>query len=96
VFTHAHIPLNNTHYDMPSPCGVDPPHELHLVRQNSAYFDFICTSQGRLPKIHFPMFVGGETPLKRSCCENYFEMYGVQSSLWVKVVSMHFERGAAH
>jgi hypothetical protein len=29
--------------------------------------------------------------LWRSRCERYFDMYGVESSIWVKVAVMHLE-----
>jgi hypothetical protein len=50
-------------------------------------------SQGRLPKLNFSMFFGEDPQLWHSRCENYFEMHGVESSLWIKVASMHFEGG---
>jgi hypothetical protein len=49
-----------------------------------------------LPKILFPMFVREDPQLWRSRCENYFEMYDVESNLWVRVASMHLEGPAAH
>jgi hypothetical protein len=52
-------------------------------------------SQGRLPKLNFSMFFGEDPQLWHSRCENYFEMHGVESSLWIKVASMHFEGGGA-
>jgi hypothetical protein len=51
--------------------------------------------QGRLPKLHFLMFSGDDPQLWRSRCEIYFDMYDVESSLWIKVATMHFEGAAA-
>jgi hypothetical protein len=51
---------------------------------------------GKLPKINFPRFEGGNPMLWQSCCENYFDMYGVDFSVWVKMASMHFDGLAAH
>jgi hypothetical protein len=56
--------------------------------------EFMHAHQGRLPKLNFPMFSGTDPQLWKFRCESYFEMYGVQKSLWIKVASMHLE-GAA-
>jgi hypothetical protein len=50
----------------------------------------------RLPKLHFPVFNGDEPQLWRSRCENYFAMYGVEPSMWVRVATMHLEGSATH
>jgi hypothetical protein len=42
-------------------------------------------------KITFPTFTGEDPQLWHSRCENYFDMYGVESSLWARVASMHFD-----
>jgi hypothetical protein len=52
-------------------------------------------SQGRLPKLNFPVFSGENLQLWRFRCENYFEMYAVESSLWIRVASMHLKGVAA-
>jgi hypothetical protein len=57
--------------------------------------DSLRANQGRLPKISFPVFSGEDPQLWRSKCENYFDMYGVESSLWVRVATMHLEGTAA-
>lgn len=48
----------------------------------------------RLPKFNFPVYDGETTKLWITQAEDYFDMYGVSSYLWVKVVGMHFN-GAA-
>ena len=48
----------------------------------------------RLPKFNFPTYDGETTKLWITQAENYFDMYGVPSHLWVKVMGMHFN-GAA-
>jgi hypothetical protein len=58
--------------------------------------DFGRFGQGRLPKLNFPSFTGDDPQLWKSHFENYFEMYGVQSPLWIKVATMHFEGATAH
>jgi hypothetical protein len=49
---------------------------------------------GKLPKVNFPKFEGYIPKLWQSR-ENYFEMYGVDPSVWVRVSTMHFEGPAA-
>jgi hypothetical protein len=56
--------------------------------------DFMRAQQGRLPKLNFLVFSGTDPQLWKFGCESYFEMYGVEKSLWIKVASMHLE-GAA-
>jgi hypothetical protein len=53
-------------------------------------------SQSRLAKIQFLVFNGKDPQLWRSCCKNYFKMYGVEFSLWVLVAAMHLEGPAAN
>jgi hypothetical protein len=48
---------------------------------------------GRLPKINFPKFDGENPRLWQSRSENYFDMYVVESDVWVWVATMHFEGG---
>jgi hypothetical protein len=51
---------------------------------------------GKLHKMNFPKFESDNPKLWQSRCENYLEMYTVDSSVWVKVATMHFEGPAAH
>jgi hypothetical protein len=46
---------------------------------------------GKMPKMNFPKFEGDNPKLWKSRCENYFEMYDADASVWVKVTAMHFE-----
>jgi hypothetical protein len=50
---------------------------------------------GKLPRLNFPKFDGDNPKLLKSRCENYFEMYSIEDSVWVKVATMHFEGAAA-
>jgi hypothetical protein len=61
----------------------------------SSYYVSVHTGQGKLPKMQFPVFNGEDPQLWRSRCESYFDMYGVELSLWVQVASMHLEGLAA-
>jgi hypothetical protein len=45
----------------------------------------------KLTKLHFPKFDGNNPKLWQAKCENYFDMYTVTPSVWVKVATMHFE-----
>lgn len=46
---------------------------------------------GKFPKLHFPVFEGENPKLWLSRCEDYFEMYRVDPSIWVKVAVMQFQ-----
>jgi hypothetical protein len=48
-------------------------------------------SQGKLPKLNFPVFSGEDPQLWRSRCENYFDMYSTEQSMWFRVAGMHVE-----
>jgi hypothetical protein len=41
------------------------------------------------------VFSGEDPQLWKSRCENYYEMYGVEESLWVRVALMHMEGAVA-
>jgi hypothetical protein len=51
---------------------------------------------GCLPKLQSPVLSGEDPQLWCSRCENYFDMYEVELSMWVRVASMHMEGSAAH
>lgn len=52
-------------------------------------------STSKLPKMNFPRFEGENPRLWKSRFENYFDMYAVETHMWVKVATMHFEGPAA-
>jgi hypothetical protein len=58
--------------------------------------DYVRASQACLPKLNFPVFSGEDPQLWKFCCENYFDMYVVESSMWINIMSMHLEGTAAH
>jgi hypothetical protein len=41
--------------------------------------------------MNFPQFDGDNPKLWQSRCEKYFDMYSTESSMWVRVASMHFD-----
>jgi hypothetical protein len=56
----------------------------------------VRASQRRLLKLNFLVFSGTDPQLWKSWCESYFEMYGAEQSLWIKVASMHLEGSVGH
>lgn len=52
-------------------------------------------SMGHLPKMHFPKFDGDNPKLWIHRSEDYFDVYSVDHSLWVRVASTHFVDAAA-
>jgi hypothetical protein len=46
----------------------------------SSQIDGGHSSQGRLPKLSFPVFSGEDPQLWRSCCKNYFEINSMEPS----------------
>jgi hypothetical protein len=95
VFTHTHIPTNGTSQTKPNSRNLESLHERQGDHQSGTFGDFARSSHGRLPKLQFPVFVGEDPQLWRSRCENYFEMYDVESTIWVRVASMHMDGVAA-
>jgi hypothetical protein len=49
---------------------------------------------GRLPKMDFPKFTGAKPKLWLSRCEDHFEMYFVEQSVWVRVARGHMAEAA--
>jgi hypothetical protein len=93
VDTHPHIPVNGTNQTKTR--VPEHSHELGHPASHSTDVDSMRVSQGRFPKIQFQVFSGEDPQLWRSRCENYFDMYGVELSLWVHVAAMHVEGSAA-
>jgi hypothetical protein len=87
-------PNGMSHHPLPQSRGLEQLSESHHARGVDSYGDVVRASHAQLPKLNFPLFSGVETQLWKSRCENYFEMYGLEPSLWIKVASMHLE-GAA-
>jgi hypothetical protein len=95
AYTQTHDPVNGTLIHS-SP----PPHFSTRIESMPSRDSFRSTSQfgqnpivslGKLPKLHFPTFEGDNPKLWKSRYENYFEMYEIGNSVWVKVATMHFE-----
>ena len=52
-------------------------------------------SRGRVPKVNFPVFMGDNPKLWISRCKDYFGLYNIEPSDWIKISSMHFTESAA-
>jgi hypothetical protein len=91
VSTHTQVLVNGTSQSRPNPRGVDS--SMECSRGSVGAFPRV--NQGRLPKLQFPVFSDEDPQLWKSRCENYYEMYGAEESLWAHVVSMHMEGLAA-
>jgi hypothetical protein len=98
ALTRTHVPLMGMIHPLPLPprllVCVDPILGTKLLRVPSN--DHKSRFQiGKLPKINFPRFEGDNPKLWQSHCESYFDMYGVDSGVWVQAVTMHFDGPAA-
>jgi hypothetical protein len=99
VYTLTHDPVK----DSVSPPMPPPPHTLQIkssyprdpFRQSPHVSPSSRSPTRRLPKLNFPKFEGDNPKLWKSCCENYFEMYEIEETLWVKIAAMHSEGPAA-
>jgi hypothetical protein len=65
--------------------AVDMAEQSHASgsRQMESQVDLMRVQQGWLSKIQFSVISGEDPQLWRTICENYFDMYGVESPLWV-------------
>jgi hypothetical protein len=91
VASHTQVPINGTSQSRPNIHVVDSSAEW----VQSSVGEFARVGHGHLPKLQFPVFSGEDPQLWKSQCGNYYEMYGVEESLWVRVASMHMEGHAA-
>jgi hypothetical protein len=91
----AHVPANGMSHTTIPLRAADSSLDSCRGMSHGAQFDGGRAGQGCLPKLNFPMFSGEDPQLWRSRCKNYFEMYAVESLLWLRVASMHFEGVAA-
>jgi hypothetical protein len=93
LLAHSHDPVKGT--VLPSPLQLTFP--IHLESFHAVGSPrFFPNSEsrvhmGKLPKLNFPNFENDNPKLWQTRCENYFEMYSVDPSVWVKVATMHFE-----
>jgi len=100
VLTHTHLPVTGTQIPRDSNLQRSSslpqfgPHgsggKFHVESESSAYH-----SHSRVPKVNFPGFVGENPKLWISHCRDYFDLYHVDSSDWIKILLMHFSEAAA-
>jgi hypothetical protein len=81
--------MSTPQFSAPNSIECIPPRDNFRSPTNPTYESRFNT--GKLPKINFPKFEGENSKLGKSRCENYFKMYDVDCSIWVKVATMHFE-----
>ena len=53
-------------------------------------------SSSKLPKMDFPVFDGEDPKLWLSRCDDYFDMYMVEPSQWIRVASMRMTGATSH
>ena len=53
------------------------------------------SSSSKLSKMNFPVFNGDNPKLWISHSEMYFDLFSIDTSMWVKVASMNFSIAAA-
>jgi hypothetical protein len=90
-FTQIHAPVKGT---IPDPQLTLQSPDHHTPSESNLHS--VKPPVGHLPKLDFPKFDGDHPKLWQLHCESYFKMYSVESSVWVKVATMHFEGAAAH
>jgi hypothetical protein len=89
VYAHTHDPVKGT---IPTPPSMSLLVPFESMPADSARFSPDSrVLLGKLPKMKFPTFDGENPKLWQSHCENYFEMYMVESSVWVHNATMHFQ-----
>jgi hypothetical protein len=96
VFTQTHISANGTPYPKSTSRGVENAIESSGSVPHPSHYNLVRSSHDKLTKINFPMFTSEDPQLWHARCVNYFDMYDVEWSLWVRVASMHVEGPATH
>lgn len=79
----------------PSPVSVPHHSVVDGVLTDPTVFGSHHPTNPKLPKVHFPKFDGDQPKLWLSNCLDYFSLYEVESSVWVRVARMHFTGAAA-
>jgi hypothetical protein len=84
-------PVKGTH-NIPPPPPITPRYHGSLLDQfgsRARPSESLGRSLGKLPKLPFPSFDGTNPRLWISRCENYFDMYDVEPTAWIRVASMY-------
>jgi len=86
VLIHTHVPVKG------ALSHSSPPPRTNLVASG---FSRDNPMLGKLPKLHFHRFDGENPKLWISRCEDYFDMYSVDSSFWVRLALNQLDGPAA-
>ena len=101
VTTVLHPPVKGTYSTRPPPPPPPLPRSYHRgpsvdnSGSRSRGSESSTFSSGKLPKLNFPYFEGENCRLWISRVELYFEMYHVDSSMWVSLEAYHCTDAAA-
>jgi len=88
VLIHTHVPVKGTlSHPLPPP--------ISSTKHGSSGFSRDNPMLGKLPKLYFHRFDGENPKLWISRCEDYFEMYSVDSSYWVRLALNQLDGPAA-
>ena len=88
VTTMVPNPVNGMY---PPPNPDPPPDSSAPVRASTRTSDHHSSHHqnlGHLPKMHFPKFDGDDPQYWMTCAHNYFDLYSVDPSMWVKCSTM--------
>ena len=88
VLIHTHVPVKGA-------LSHSSPLPLPSTNHVSSGFSRDNPMMGKLPKLHFHRFDGDNPKLWISRCEDYFEMYSVDSSYWVRLALNQLDGPAA-
>jgi hypothetical protein len=80
VVSHVHFPHHPSR----------PPNPGHPQHNTTQPYRSHPPSLGHLPKMHFPKFDGEDPQYWMTCAQNYFDLYAVDPSMWVKCSTMQF------
>ncbi|CAO2166027.1 unnamed protein product [Urochloa humidicola] len=101
VFTHTHLPLKGMNTGSAPRIQRSASHtDLHSEDVRSQFQEELrgsrsLPSNSKIPKVHFPVFSGDNPRLWIKRSEDYFELYSLNSSVWIKFATMQFEGVAA-
>jgi hypothetical protein len=94
-YPHAHnfLPTNGM---APGSNSIPPaiPHLVHDAFGSHPHSQF-DRPLGNIPKVPFPGFDGENPKLWQTRCQDYFTMYSVDPSVWIRIARMHFTGSAA-
>nr|XP_034569779.1 uncharacterized protein LOC117834275 [Setaria viridis] len=95
ISTLIHPPVKGAFPNPPATLPPQFPHRLPSYGSRSGFAAIGGHSQGKLPKLNFPVFEGDNPRHWISRVEDYFELCNVEPHLWIKVATMHFSPAAA-